>query len=207
MPVITLDANVVRDTLCPPGKKKIDLYDTAITGFILEVRSTGTKTYYLKYRNARKQQRQYKIGDEKSLSFSKASSVAKKLRARVVLGDDPVEERAESKKMMTMGEFVRDRYLPFIKGYKKSWDCDDSLLRNHILPQFGKRYLDEISSEELVAFHRGKVDSGYAPGTVNRIIVLTRYLFSLAMKWELIPGVEKNPASEVHLFKDSKNAF
>ena len=204
MPVLTLDANTVRNTLCPPGKKKIDLYDTAITGFIVEVRSTGFKTYYLKYRNARKQQRQYKIGDEKSLSFGKASSVAKKMRARVVLGEDPVDERTESKKMLTMGEFIRDRYLPFVQGYKKSWGCDDSLLRNHILPQFSKRYLDEITSEEVVAFHRAKRASGYAPATVNRIIILMRYVFNLSRKWEVIPDIVKNPASGTPLFKDDK---
>jgi len=126
------------------------------------------------------------------------------MRARVVLGEEPVDERTESKKMITMGEFIRDRYLPFVKGYKKSWDCDDSLLRNHILPQFEKRYLDEISTEELVAFHHAKRASGYAPGTVNRIIVLTRYIFTLALKWSLIPGIVKNPASEAPLFKDNK---
>ena len=204
MPVCTLDANVVRDAVCPPDKRKIDMYDTAITGFILEVRSTGTKTYYLKYRNARKQQRQFKIGDEKSLSFREASAAAQKLRAKVVLGKDPVEDRSESRKMITMGEFVRDRYLPFVKGYKKSWDCDDSLLRNHVLPAFEKKYLDEITPDDLVGFQKKKLAGGYAPTTVNRIIVLTRYLFNLAMKWDLLPGVRKNPASETRLFKDNK---
>lgn len=204
MPVLTLDANVVRNTVCPEGKKKIDIYDTEITGFVLEVRHTGTKTYYLKYRNSRKQQRQYKIGDEKSLTFSKASQAAKKIRARVVVGEDPVEERVNLCKMMTMEAFVRERYLPFVKGYKKSWDSDDSLLRNHILPCFGSRYLDEISVEDLSAFQREKLADGFASGTVNRIIVLMRYIFNLARKWEVIPDSGKNPASGAPLFKENK---
>ncbi|TYT73474.1 Arm DNA-binding domain-containing protein [Desulfobotulus mexicanus] len=93
------------------------IYDTEITGFVLEVRHTGTKTYYLKYRNKRKEQRQYKIGDEKSLTFTKASQAARKIRSRVVIGEDPVDDRKQLCKMMTLEAFVQSRYIPFVQGY------------------------------------------------------------------------------------------
>ena len=46
-------------------------------------------------------------------------------------------------------------------------------------------------------------DNGYAAGTSNRVLVLLRYIFNLARKWN-VPGVGANPAaglstaSEVH---------
>jgi hypothetical protein len=38
MPSIALDANVVKTTECPVGKARVDLYDTVIPGFIVEIR-------------------------------------------------------------------------------------------------------------------------------------------------------------------------
>ena len=86
MPHATLDALFVRSAVCPEGKSKVDYYDTAITGFILEVRSSGGKTFHLRYRDPHGKQRQHKIGDSKSLTFDKARQAATVLRSQVVLG-------------------------------------------------------------------------------------------------------------------------
>ena len=80
MPSMTLDANVVKSAVCPTSKGRLDLYDTAISGFILEVRPSGNKTYYLRYRDPHGKQRQYKIGDAQSLSFEQAKQAAQTLR-------------------------------------------------------------------------------------------------------------------------------
>ena len=64
-----LDAAFVRSATCPQGKKRIEFFDTNITGFTLEVRMTGGKTYYLRYRDQYQRLRQHKIGDAKSISF------------------------------------------------------------------------------------------------------------------------------------------
>jgi hypothetical protein len=58
MPSVTLDSNVVKNSVCPAGKGRLDLYDTAISGFILEVRPSGVKTYFLRYRDVYGKQRQ-----------------------------------------------------------------------------------------------------------------------------------------------------
>lgn len=99
MPSIALDANVVRTTECPDGKARVDLYDTIIPGFIVEIRSTGGKTYYLRYRDAHGKQKQYKIGDTKSLTFEQARNEAQTLRAKVVLGENPSVDKAALKQI------------------------------------------------------------------------------------------------------------
>ena len=199
MPKANLDATFVRTVACPE-KGKIDYYDNAITGFILEVRSTGGKTYHLRYRDSHGKQRQHKIGDSASITFDKARTAAEKLRSRVVLGEDPSEERKTKRTIPTLAEFARDRYMPFVKGYKRSWDADDSYLRNHILPKFGSRHLDEISQQSVIELHHGMRASGYAPATANRIVILLRYMFNLGKKWG-IAGTEVNPASGVQLLE------
>jgi integrase len=202
MPSIALDTTVVKTTECPPDKARIDLYDTVIPGFILEVRSTGGKTYYLRYRDQHGKQKQYKIGDAKSLTFEQARQAAQTLRAKVVLGDSPAEAKAALKKVPTLSEFVTSRYMPYIKGYKRSWDTDESVLKNHILPEFGSSHLDDITQQSVIAFHHGMRAKGYAPATANRIVIMLRYMFNLAKKWG-IEGADKNPAVGVKLLEEN----
>ena len=200
MPNVNLDAAFVRNAVCPEGKGKIDYYDNAVTGFILECRSSGGKTYYLRYRDSHGKLRQHKIGDAKSITFDKAKAAAQKVRARVVLGENPAEEKKVLRTIPTVAEFVSARYMPFVKGYKRAWDCDDSYLRNHILPKFGNLHLDEVRQQSVIELHHGMRAAGYAPATANRVVILLRYMFILAKKWK-IPGAEVNPTSGVQLFE------
>ena len=102
----------------------------------------------------------------------------------------------------TFSEFVDSRYLPFIKNYKRSWPTDHSILRNHLLTRLGRIYLDQITKNDVTAIHHGRRAAGAAPASANRVLVLLRYMFNLALKWE-VPGVTKNPTSGVPLFKEN----
>ena len=52
-----LDSTTVLTATCPPHRAKIDVYDTAITGYILEVRPNGSKTFAVRYRDEYGKQR------------------------------------------------------------------------------------------------------------------------------------------------------
>ena len=200
MPIVNLSADFVRKAICPEGKKKISYYDKSITGFILECRSSGNSTFGLRFRDRHGRQCQYKIGNSKDLSFEKARRAAEQARSRVVLGEDPAEEKRKKRMVPSMNFFVQFSYLPFIKKDKRSWKTDDSMLRCHVLPKFGKSHMDRITSQAITDFHHGMRNSGYALGTCNRGLVLLKYIFNLALKWN-IPGVEANPAAGVKLFE------
>ena len=200
MPKIILNAQFVTTVTCPEGKAKENYYDLAITGFILEVRATGGKTYALRYTDVHGRQRQHKIGDTKSITFDKARTAAQKLRSRVTLGENPAEERRTIRTVPTLATFSAERYMPFVKGYKRSWQSDDSYLRNHILPRFGALHLDEISHQAVIEFHHAMRANGYAMGTANRMLILLRHMFNLAKKW-CIPGAENNPTQGIPLYE------
>ena len=120
MPITNLSHDFVSKAVCPEGKKKINYYHKDIRGFLLEVRSSGNKTYALRYRDKHNRQCQYKIGDSKDISFEKARRAAEKARGKVVLGQDPSEEKRVKKKVPTLAYSVQFHYLPFIKKDKKS---------------------------------------------------------------------------------------
>ncbi len=91
---------------------------------------------------------------------------------------------------LNLMEFVEQHYLPYVRQRKRSTHTDLSLLKNHILPTFGSNRLSRVSKADVVAFHTAKRQEGYAPGTVDRLVILLRYMFNLACKWGLLSSHE-----------------
>jgi integrase len=104
------------------------------------------------------------------------------------------QERQERRSIPTLAEFTRDSYLPYAKNVKRSWQTDETILRIHILPRFGAVPLDQISNQSVADLLSRLREVGYASGTVNRVLVLLRFVFNLAKKWA-VPGAGKNPTS------------
>ena len=91
--------------------------------------------------------------------------------------------------------------MPHIKGYKRSWSTDETLLRNHILPKLGKLYLDEIKRQHLIeVFSEHRLT--HKPASTNRVIILTRYIFNCALKWE-VEGMSRNPTAGINLYPEN----
>ena len=199
MPNVNLDATFVR-AVTYPEKGKIDYYDNAITGFILEVRSSGGATYHLRYRDPHGKQRQHKIGDAKSITFDKARIAAEKLRSRVVLGDSPVEEKKARRMIPTIAELYRDTYLPHIQNTRRNLVSDLSFWKLHILPKFGDRHLEEVKQQDVIDAQVSMRNAGYAPGTANKFIVQLRYAYAVAKRFN-VPGSAENPAAGIKQFK------
>lgn len=101
----------------------------------------------------------------------------------------------------TIGAFFTEKYLPYIKSYKRSWDTDDSMMRNHLLPRLGHKHMGSLTPSDVAVFIEQMKSEGYAPGTCNRALVLLRYGYTLAVRWKL-PGVESNPVKEVKNLSD-----
>ena len=202
MPVVTLTANLIRTASCPPGKGKVDYFDDRRTGLLFEVRASGGKTWYLRYTDARGAQRQHRIANASDMPLDQARKAATELRGQIAQGHDPSEQKAILRSVPTFADFMAERYMPFVKGYKKSWVSDDCYTRNHLLPVFGKKHLDEITKHDVIAFHHGVKAKGLALGTANRCLILLRYAMNLAVRWE-IPGITKNPTKDVPLFEDT----
>lgn len=101
----------------------------------------------------------------------------------------------------TIGAFFTEKYLPYIKSYKRSWDTDDSMMRNHLLSKLGHEHMGSLTPSDVAVFVEQMKSEGYAPGTCNRALVLLRYGYTLAVRWKL-PGVESNPVKEVKNLSD-----
>jgi integrase len=199
---VTLTNQLVKTIDCPSNKKKTELFDIHSKGLSLEVRATGGTTYYRRYRDSRGRIRQIKLGDERELSLADARLLADKIGRQVAMGDDPLEEKQLVRTVPNFADFIEEQYMPYVKSYKRSWDTDVSLLKNHLLPRFGKRYMDEITRQDIVKMHADRKASGAAPGSANRLLIMMRYIFNLTLKWE-VPGIKTNPCKGIPLMEEN----
>ena len=187
VPTVPLTTSFVRRCSCPPDRQRIDYFDLRLRGFMVEVRATGVKTYYQRYTDERGRQHQFKIGPADVLTLRQAKRKATQIKAQAILGGDPQNERQVRRSIPTLRFFIEDRYLPFIKGYKRSWKTDETVLRVHILPELGRYFLDEITPEFIIELTNKMRGAEYAPGSVGRVIIILRYVFNLAIKWKIVP--------------------
>ena len=107
------------------------------------------------------------------------------------------------KKVVTLSDIWDQHYLAWAKSNKaKSWVTDDFFYRKHILPCFGSKTLDSISSFDLERLKaemkqattpQGK--KGYADATVRHVLVLLGSIYNRAAEWKLYAG--ENPCKAV----------
>lgn len=207
MPTVALTASFVRQVQCAPDRKKTDYFDLGQRGFLLEVRQSGGKTYYQRYTDERGRERQYKIGPADVVTLDQARRKAKQVVAEALLGADPQQKRREMRAIPLLRDFVAERYLPYVQTYKSSWQTDETVLRIHVLPSLGALALDEVKTEAISNLINTMRADGYAPGTMNRVIVILRYIYNLARKWKT-PGGENNPAAGLSAGPDvQRNRF
>lgn len=200
MPKIRLTPQFIKSAVCEQGTRKTLFFDADCKWLVLEVRATGTATYYLRYQDSRGKTRLLRIGDERDLSLVQARQMADKQRAKIAMGEDPAADKAVLRQVPTVYDFIHDSYLPFVQGYKRSWKCDQGLLRKHIESIWGKRYLDQITKADVIAL-MAKHRTTHAPGSCNRLLILLRYVFSCSLKWE-VPGIKVNPTAGLPLMKE-----
>lgn len=201
MPKLLLKPTTIDKVTCPEGRKRIDLFDTRTRGLMLEVRPQG-KTYYLRYQTIRGKTRQLRLANAGDVTLAQARHLAEQARNKIAMGEDPAQTRAAQRAVPTFAAFIQDQYIPYIKTYKRSWDTDVSLLKNHLLPRFGNMHLDEITRLDIQKVHIDRRASGAAPGSANRLLILMRYVFNLAIKWE-VPGVKANPSKDIPLMEEN----
>ena len=200
MPKLDLTQAFVRKTTVPESLNSIDHYDERMPGLLLKVLPSGRKTYYIRYKNPKKVNCQRKIGNAEILSLSQARALARRKLAEVAMGEDPFKD-APVNLSPTLEAFAANDYIPYVKTYKKSWEMDISRIRNHLLPYFGTMRMKDIEKRDVVQLINDQLPD-YKPGSINRVIILLRYMFNLAIKWE-VEGVFRNPTAGIPLLKEN----
>jgi hypothetical protein len=91
----------------------------------------------------------------------------------------------------TLNSFLVEKYLPYVQSYKRSWKSDVSMIKTHIAPNLGRLVMCKVSAFDITNFIETMKHKNLAPGTINRALVLLRYAYKLAQRWQE-PGVNLN---------------
>ena len=121
-----------------PQTKRIYYFDSTLPCFLLSVFPSGTKTFYIKYRNKYGQQRFFKIGNFPILTLEQAKKRACELLKDIELGGDPAQQKQDDKETLTVSELC-DLYFGRGLGEKKASTImnDKSRIERHIKPLIG----------------------------------------------------------------------
>ena len=195
MAKLVLTQSFINSLALAEGQSNADYYDERVPGLLIKILATGRKTYYIRFKNKKSAAIQRKIGNAAILKLAEARTLARRYLAALNSGGDPFSELADNA-APKLAHFAANDYILYVKTYKKSWDMDVSRIKNHILPSFGNLRMHEIQKKDVVELINTLLLT-HKPGSVNRVVILLRYIYNLAIKWE-ITGVEKIPRREYH---------
>ena len=189
-----------------PKEKHYFVWDTEIKGFGCQILKGGKKTYSFYYHSPVTRKKGYiKIGCHGNITVDFARNRAKALSAAVASGIDPREEKKEKLIEQKQSIFFRDFFEVFKEKYITKYKGmgvknNLSISRLHILPYFGQKKLEEISSRDIRQF----LDSmSRISTTANRCFSLLSVAFGRAEDWEYLPS-RSNPCVGVRKFKENR---
>ena len=188
----------VKRLTCETNKTKQCFYDDDLKGFMVEVRNNGRKTYFLKTTTPEGIRKSTKIADATVLPLEEAKGKALKLKRSIEEGKEVIIDTPPTDySSITLNQFYHEYYLPFIQKHVKSWKSNDSMMRIHILPLFGKFKMNEIKKHEIMKAHIEMVQvKKLKPSTANKFLIFLSQAYSIAQEYEL-QGITDNPASKV----------
>ena len=96
-------------------------------------------------------------------------------------------------------QFAEDRYIPWARLHKRTWETDRLTLQANILPKLGSLTLSEISRTRVERYLSDRL-AAVKPASANREAALLRRMMGLAVEWNLI---DENPIRRLNLFPES----
>ena len=199
MAVVCLSDEVVKLLVCPPERKHWEVFDALIKGLYVDVLPSGRMAFRLRFLDGLSK-KSLTLGNARIVTVDEARGLARDRLRQSFVRDHPLPSLF-FKAGPTVTDFFINQYLPYVKTYKRSWSTDESVIRNHVVPYFGALAMGGLKPPDLACFVQYLQDKHYAPGTVNRLLVLLRYGFSLALRWK-VAGVDSNPVKEVKNLRD-----
>lgn len=199
MSVQKLSDDLVATLTCPEGRAHIEIFDTLMRGLYVDVLANGRMAFRVRYRQDGKK-RGHTLGNARLLTVAEARDLARTALRKVLTGGDPkaVDLPIDG---LTIEHFYTQQYLPYVKSYKRSWDTDETMIRNHLVPALGDRAMGSVIPPDIARVVESMRSRDYAAGTINRVLVLLRYGYTLALRWH-IDGVDSNPAKELKNLKE-----
>lgn len=193
------------------------VWDEQIKGFGLLVLPTGVKSYVFQYRTAEGRNRRATIGKHGSLTPEEARRKADDYRRAVKDGRDPLAEKNERRKALTVGE-VLEAYLAsdaFRLKAVGTQATDRGRIVRHLQPLLGAAHVDTLRPSDVLKAYAAIAEGKTATrekmgpralarvrggkGAARKSVLLLRAM----LEWARLEGmIAHNPISEIKVDPD-----
>ena len=188
MPKVKFTTEFLKKVKPPTDKSKEQYFDTDLTGFMIEVKNTGSKTYYYRYRE-NTSQKMIKLGSTTELTLQQAKEKYHSLKENLHNPQLPSQEIQTSSQTnnITFGQFYETYYLPYIQTHIKSYETNISIFKNHILPDLKDTPMTSLKKIDVMSLHSNMLHKkNLAPATANKLLIFLNSAYNLANTYELL---------------------
>ena len=176
------------------------LWDDAIPGFGVRIKSSGSVSFLIQYRNSGGRSRRYTLGRYGKLTLVEARKLAQRLFAQVAEGADPAEDRASKRNAPTIADLAGRFLTEYAEVHKKQSSVkeDRRIIENTIKPRLGGHKTADITRADIAKLHNAMRATPYE---ANRTVALLSKMFNQAELWGLRPD-GSNPCRHVKRFRE-----
>jgi integrase len=186
---------------------ELEFSDTEVIGLkLLSGKSQGSKRFLLRY-TLQGKKRSIALGRFGDIDVSQARAIARKHKAMLAEGIDPVAERDSYKSEPTIAEFFWQSYLPHLKTIgKRSIQNDIQRFKYYVEPRLGALRYSQLKAMDVLQLQSEMVhptnpkQTTYAPSTTNRTLALLKTMGGYAVRWGIL---ETNEAAKIKLLKEN----
>lgn len=186
-----------------PADKRYEVFDIHEPGFCIRVGLNGEKSFYYFYRNGKGRGgklRRLFIGKMSNVTLEQAKTILNSYKARIVLGDDPVNDINLKKKEPILENVIEEFFINHVdtKLKDKTKDSYRNMKNNFIIPALGKKKITEVSFKDVSKLH---ADMKNTPYQANRCIALLSKFFNWC-ELEEYRKVNSNPVKGIEKYKE-----
>jgi integrase len=193
MPKLRLTTDFIKRLKPPIDKQKEQYFDSDLTGFMLEVKNTGSKIYYYRYRE-NNSQKMVRIGTTTDTTLQEAKVKYFELKENQDNPQPPPQPK--EKTPITFQEFYDTYYLPYIQTHIKSYETNISIFKNHILSDLSTTPMNELKKIDVMTHHSNMLHKkNLSKGTANKFLIFLSNAYKLANDFELLQ--DYNPCKGV----------
>ena len=197
MPKVKFTTEFLKKVKPPIDKSKVQYFDSELTGFMIEVKNTSSKTYYYRYR-VNTSQKMIRIGTTTELNFQQAKEKYLELKENQT---NPQEYSPQKEKpLITFLEFYNSYYLPYIKAHIKSYETNISVFKNHILKDLSNTSMADLKKLDIKRLHNEMITiKNLSRATANKFLIFLSSAYKLANEFELLNSY--NPCRGIKEFE------
>jgi len=169
-----------------PRSSRYEIRDAKLTGFMLRISPSGSKTFYVQLERGKKR----KIGNAKIMKLRRARNLALDVLNR---HEDGEEIESIRNKKPTLNEFLAGTYLDWAIQNRKQ----GSLIVNRMIftcDSMLNTRIDKINELQIERWKAKRLRSGITPSTAKRDLAELKAALNRAVKWGY---AQSNPAKDV----------